>query len=177
MDDLGVGHGVAVGAELERLEDPILVSASNGAGHKAHLASKLRRFDSVGVSVVNRCVNDLLVQGAKPLFATDSFSTGTIYPDMTQRLIGGCVEACKTLGIPLIGGDIQEMPFDFLPTRFNLNVTTVGVVSNSCRVTGSDIAEGDVVLGLPSSGLHSHGNAIYILTRCLFSFNANFFLG
>ena len=141
-------------------KDPILVSSTDGVGTKILVAAKARIYHTIGQDLVNHCVNDILVQGARPLFFLDYFATGKLDPKVTAEVVRGLTIACKQQGTVLIGGETAEMPGLYAPGDFDLAGTIVGVVDRKDLITGDKVKPGDVILGLPSSGLHTNGYSL-----------------
>ncbi len=139
------------------LKDPILVSSTDGVGTKIMVAAQAKVYHTIGQDLVNHCVNDILVQGAKPLFFLDYFATGKLEPKVTAEVVRGLTIACKQQGTVLIGGETAEMPGLYKKGDFDLAGTIVGVVQRKDLITGEDVKVGDVILGLRSSGLHTNG--------------------
>lgn len=140
--------------------DALLVASTDGVGTKVEVARQCRVFDTVGRDLVNHCINDILVQGAWPLFFLDYIAVGKMDPDMASDLIGGCAEACRENGLALLGGETAEMPGTYAPGAFDLAGTIVGAVKRDFLLDGSRVAPGQVLLGLASSGLHTNGYSL-----------------
>jgi phosphoribosylformylglycinamidine cyclo-ligase len=143
--------------DAEKTPDPVLVASTDGVGAKLQLAAELGLHASVGADLVNHCVNDIAVQGATPLFFLDYFAAGELDPDVVQQVVQGIVDACRANGCALLGGETAEMPTLYRGKEYDLAGFIVGVVSRSRLVSGNAIEEGDVLLGLPSNGLHTNG--------------------
>ncbi len=159
------GFGGLFQLDLKRFPDPVLVSSADGVGTKLKLAFELGVHTTVGADLVNHCVNDIAVQGATPLFFLDYLASGRLAPRVVEQVVSGIADACRANGCALIGGETAQMPGFYADGEYDLAGTIVGAVSRERLVTGSGIQPGDVLLGLPSTGLHTNG---YSLARKLF---------
>jgi phosphoribosylformylglycinamidine cyclo-ligase len=144
--------------------DPVLVSSVDGVGTKLKVAFEMKVHHTVGADLVNHCVNDIAVQGAAPMFFMDYLATGTLQPEVAEKVVEGIAEACKHNGCALIGGETAEMPGFYPEGEYDLAGFIVGVVEREKIVTGKNVQIGDIILGLPSNGLHTNG---YSLARKL----------
>jgi phosphoribosylformylglycinamidine cyclo-ligase len=151
------GFGALVEVPLDRYRKPVLVSGTDGVGTKLRVAIDTGRHDTVGIDLVAMCVNDVVVQGAEPLFFLDYFATGKLDVDIGARVIQGIVEGCVQAGCALVGGETAEMPGMYHGADYDLAGFCVGIVEKDSIIDGSRTAAGDIVLGLPSSGPHSNG--------------------
>jgi phosphoribosylformylglycinamidine cyclo-ligase len=167
LTDIGLFGGMF---QLKDYHEPVLVSSVDGVGTKLKIASLLNKHDTVGVDLVNHCVNDILTCGASPLFFLDYIAMGKLVPVKVEGIVRGMTRACQKVGCALIGGETAEMPGIYRGEDYDLAGFIVGVVEKKNIITGRSIAEGDIILGLPSSGLHTNG---YSLVRKVFKIERN----
>ena len=151
--------------EFKGYDKPVLVSSTDSVGTKIKIAVALSKYDSVGIDIVNHCVNDIFTCGAKPLFFLDYIGIGKLIPERVEAIVGGVAKACREVGCALIGGETAEMPDIYTGDDFDLAGFVVGVVEKDKAIAGKTVAAGDAVLGLPSNGLHTNG---YTLARKIF---------
>lgn len=142
------------------LEEPVLVSSVDGVGTKLKLAFMTGKHDTVGIDIVSHCVNDILVQGATPLFFLDYLAVGKLKPEVIVSVVGGIATGCRYAGCALIGGETAEMPDMYAEGEYDLAGTIVGIVDRKKIIDGARINEGDAVIALPSSGLHTNGYSL-----------------
>jgi phosphoribosylformylglycinamidine cyclo-ligase len=154
------GFGGMFSIDRKKYRDPVLVSSVDGVGTKLKVAFELKVHHTVGADLVNHCVNDIAVQGAAPLFFMDYFATGKLEPDVAEKVVTGIADACKQNGCALIGGETAEMPGFYPEGEYDLAGFIVGVVERSRIITGENVQVGDVLVGLPSNGLHTNGYAL-----------------
>jgi phosphoribosylformylglycinamidine cyclo-ligase len=154
------GFGGLVRFDPSTHPDPILVSSTDGVGTKLRVAIGLARHDTIGVDLVNACVNDILVTGADPLFFLDYLAVGHLSVEVVEEIVGGVAAGCAAAGIPLVGGETAEMPDVYRDDDYDLAGFVVGVVSRAELIDGSRARPGDALIGLPSSGLHTNGYSL-----------------
>ena len=151
--------------EFSGYEQPVLVSSTDSVGTKTKVAISLGVYDTMGIDIVNHCVNDIFTCGARPLFFLDYIGIGKIVPEQVEQLVGGVAKACKAVDCVLIGGETAELSDVYHGADYDLAGFVIGVVEKDKAIAGKAIREGDAVLGLPSSGLHTNG---YTLARRIF---------
>jgi phosphoribosylformylglycinamidine cyclo-ligase len=161
LGDVG-GFGGLFQPDLSGYLEPVLVASTDGVGTKLKVAFETGRHDSCGADLVNHCVNDILVEGAKALFFLDYVAAGKLVPETLQQILEGIARACRENGIALLGGETAEMPGLYAGGDYDIAGTIVGIVDRGRILDGSRVREGDLVLGLPSAGLHTNG---YTLAR------------
>ena len=159
LGDVGA-FGAMFAFDQGQYRDPVLVSSMDGVGTKLKVAQRVDKHDTVGEDLVNHCVNDIAVSGARPLFFLDYFAAGVLRPDVLEAVVKGFAKACKENGCALIGGETAEMPDLYARGDYDLAGTIVGVVERDEVLDGSRIGAGDVLLGLPSTGLHTNGYSL-----------------
>ena len=140
--------------------DPVLVSSTDGVGTKLKVAVALGRHDTIGVDLVNACVNDVAVSGADPLFFLDYLAVGDLHADVVEEIVAGVASGCAAAGIPLIGGETAQMPDLYRDGDYDLAGFVVGVVARADLIDGGSVRVGDAIIGLPSSGLHTNGYSL-----------------
>ena len=154
------GFGSLFRFDPEPYPDPVLVASTDGVGTKLKVAVALERHDTIGVDLVNHCVNDIAVQGADPLFFLDYLAIGTLRAEVAEEIVGGIAAACLAAGVALVGGETAEMPDIYHGDDFDLAGFIVGVVARRDVIDGSAVRAGDALIGLPSSGLHTNGYSL-----------------
>ncbi len=164
MADVGLFGGLFDG-RFRGMRHPVLVASADGVGTKLRVAFMTGRHHTVGRDLVHHCINDILVQGARPLFFLDYLATGRLDPGVAEEVVGGLADACREHGVALLGGETAEMPGFYGEGEYDLAGFIVGVVDRRKVLDGSRIQAGDVLVGLPSSGLHTNG---YSLARKIF---------
>lgn len=157
LSDTGNFGGLFSVEMLKQMQSPILVASTDGVGTKTKVASKLDKWDTIGQDLVNHCINDILVQGARPLFFLDYVASSKLVPEQIAAIVSGMATACKAVGCALLGGETAEMPNVYLAGEVDVAGTIVGVVDRPNLVDGRRIEIGDVIFGLPSVGLHTNG--------------------
>ncbi len=170
LSEIG-GFGGLFAIDKKRYPDPVLVSSVDGVGTKLKIAFEMNLHHTIGADLVNHCVNDIAVQGAAPMFFMDYFAAGKLEPEVAEKVISGIADACKQNGCALIGGETAEMPGFYDNGEYDLAGFIVGVVNRDRIITGKDVQVGDVLIGLPSTGLHTNG---YSLARKLFFSHARY---
>ena len=166
-DTIG-GFGSLFDISNLKIKDPVIVSCTDGVGTKIDLANKFKKFDTIGIDLVAMCINDLIVQGAKPLFFLDYIAVGKLNLNKTKRILKGIFEGCKISKCKLIGGETAEMPGIYSGNKFDLAGFSVGIVSKKKILSKSNVRKGDIVLAIPSNGVHSNG---YSLVRSILKKN------
>ena len=156
MTELG-GFGALFGLNKDKYDEPVLVSGTDGVGTKLKIAFAADRHDTIGIDAVAMCVNDIVVQGAEPLFFLDYLACDKVVPEKIEAIVAGIAEGCHQAGCALIGGETAEMPGMYSAGEYDIAGFTVGVADKAKLVTGANITPGDTVIGLASSGVHSNG--------------------
>jgi phosphoribosylformylglycinamidine cyclo-ligase len=160
LSETGAFGGLYDASAFKSMTAPVLVASTDGVGTKTMVAAKLNRWETIGQDLVNHCVNDILVQGARPLFFLDYVASSRLNPEQIARVVGGCATACREVGAALLGGETAEMPGVYQPGEIDLVGTMIGVVERGQIIDGSGIRPGDAVLALPSTGLHTNGYSL-----------------
>ena len=166
-DTIG-GFGSIFDISKIKVKDPVIVSCTDGVGTKIELANKFKKFDTIGIDLVAMCVNDLIVQGAKPLFFLDYIAVGKLDLKKTKKILSGIFKGCKISNCKLIGGETAEMPGVYSKDKFDLAGFSVGIVSKKKILDKNKVKKGNIVLAIPSSGIHSNG---YSLVRSILKKN------
>ncbi len=159
LSDIG-SFGGLFALDTSRMREPVLVSSADGVGTKLKVAFMVDRHDTIGADLVNHCVNDILVQGAAPLFFLDYLATGRLSPLVAEQVVSGVARGCRENGCALIGGETAEMPGFYADGEYDIAGFIVGVVDRHAVIDGRGIVPGDVLIGLPSSGLHTNGYSL-----------------
>jgi len=159
LSDIG-SFGGLFALDRARYTEPVLVASTDGVGTKLKVAFMTGRHDTVGADLVNHCVNDVLVQGAEPLFFLDYLATGRLSPDVAEQVIAGVARGCRENGCALLGGETAEMPGFYADGEYDIAGTIVGTVEKSKVIDGRTIVPGDALIGLPTAGLHTNGYSL-----------------
>jgi phosphoribosylformylglycinamidine cyclo-ligase len=157
LSDVGNFGGLYSAMALKDMTSPVLVASTDGVGTKTMVAAAMNRWDTIGQDIVNHSLNDILVQGAQPIFFLDYVASSKLDPQKIAAVVGGAAKACQEAGCALLGGETAEMPGVYLPGELDLVGTIVGVVDGERVINGRSIQAGDIILGIPSSGLHTNG--------------------
>src|SRR6185436_1726617 len=160
LSGIGAFGGLFDASALKGMQSPVLVASTDGVGTKTKVAARLKRWESIGHDLVNHSINDILVQGARPLFFLDYVASSQVQPEQIAAVVAGVAAACKAAGCALLGGETAEMPGVYLPGEIDLAGTIIGVVERSQIIDGSRIQTGDVIVGFPSTGLHTNGYSL-----------------
>ena len=161
LDDIG-GFGGLFGLNLKGYEEPVLVSGTDGVGTKLRLAFLMDKHDTVGIDCVAMCVNDIICGGAAPLFFLDYIACGKNYPGRIADIVSGITEGCRQAECALVGGETAEMPGFYPEEEYDLAGFSVGIVDEEKIIDGRRLSEGDVLIGLASSGVHSNGYSLVL---------------
>ncbi len=159
LTDIGA-FGAFYDASFKQFKFPVLVSSTDGVGTKLKIAVMMNKHDTIGQDLVNHCVNDIAVCGASPLFFLDYFAVGKLKLDVAEKVVSGLVKACKENNCSLVGGETAEMPGIYKKDDYDLAGTIVGVVERKSILTGKKVKAGDILIGLPSTGLHTNGYSL-----------------
>jgi phosphoribosylformylglycinamidine cyclo-ligase len=162
---IGAFGGLFDASDLQTMRAPVLVASTDGVGTKVKIAAQAQRFENIGRDLVNHCINDILVQGARPLFFLDYIASSKLVPEHVAAIVMSMADACKEAGIALLGGETAEMPGVYLENEFDVAGTIIGVVERANVLPRTDVRAGDVLIGLRSSGAHTNG---YSLIRKIF---------
>ena len=166
-DTIG-GFGSLYDISNHKIKDPVIVSCTDGVGTKIDLANKYKKFDTIGIDLVAMCINDLIVQGAKPLFFLDYIAVGKLNLNKTKNILKGIFKGCRISKCKLLGGETAEMPGIYSKNKFDLAGFSVGIVAKEKILDKSNVKKGDIVLAIPSNGIHSNG---YSLVRSILQKN------
>lgn len=157
LSDTGNFGGLFVAGSLKQMQSPILVASTDGVGTKTRIAAALNQWDTIGQDLVNHCINDILVQGARPLFFLDYVASSKLIPEQIAAIVTGMATACQQAGCALLGGETAEMPGVYESGEVDVVGTIVGVLDKPDLLDGSRIQPGDMIFGIPSTGLHTNG--------------------
>jgi phosphoribosylformylglycinamidine cyclo-ligase len=160
LSDTGAFGGLFAAEALKQMQSPVLVASTDGVGTKTRVAASLNQWGSIGHDLVNHCINDILVQGARPLFFLDYVASSHIDAEQIAAIVGGVAAACRDAGCALLGGETAEMPGVYETGEIDLVGTIIGVVERERIIDGARIQPGDAILALPSSGLHTNGYSL-----------------
>jgi phosphoribosylformylglycinamidine cyclo-ligase len=160
LSGIGAFGGLFDASALKGMNAPVLVASTDGVGTKTKVAARLNRWNSIGHDLVNHSINDILVQNARPLFFLDYVASSQVQPEQIAAIVTGVAEACKAAGCALLGGETAEMPGVYLAGEVDLAGTIIGVVERGQIIDGSHIQAGDVIVGFPSTGLHTNGYSL-----------------
>ena len=158
--DLIGGFGSLYDISKIKIKDPVIVSCTDGVGTKIELANKFKKFDTIGIDLVAMCVNDLIVQGAKPLFFLDYIAVGKLNLVKVKKIINGIFNGCKLSDCKLVGGETAEMPGVYSKEKFDLAGFSVGIVSKKKILKKENVEKNDIIMAVPSSGIHSNGYSL-----------------
>lgn len=157
IGDLGNFSGLYSLKDFTNMTEPVLLSSTDGVGTKLKLAQMMDKHDTVGIDLVAMCVNDLICQGAKPLFFLDYIATGKLVAEQVEQIVSGIVEGCKMAGCALVGGETAEMPGMYSEDEYDLAGFSVGIADREKIISGKNVKSGDTLIGIASSGVHSNG--------------------
>jgi phosphoribosylformylglycinamidine cyclo-ligase len=160
LSDTGSFGGLFALTEMQSMRQPVLVASTDGVGTKTMVAARMEQWDTVGQDLVNHCINDILVQGAHPLFFMDYVASSQLQPEQIAAIVRGMAVACKAVGCALLGGETAEMPGVYASGEIDVVGTVVGIIERDQIIDGQRIAPGDVILALPSTGLHTNGYSL-----------------
>lgn len=160
LSDMGSFGGLYAADSLKSMDSPVLVASTDGVGTKTMVAAAMNRWNTIGADLVNHCVNDILVGGAQPLFFLDYVASSHLDPEQIASVVHGCADACKSLGCALLGGETAEMPGVYQHGEIDLVGTVVGIVERNRIIDGRAITPGDLIMALPSTGLHTNGYSL-----------------
>src|SRR5688572_28762994 len=160
LSDTGNFGGLFAATALKAMDAPVLVASTDGVGTKTKVAARLNRWDTIGQDLVNHCINDILVQGARPLFFMDYVASDKLVPEQIAAIVRGMAKACQEAGCALLGGETAEMPGVYMAGEVDVAGTIVGVVDRPNLIDGKAIEVGDIILALPSTGLHTNGYSL-----------------
>lgn len=166
IGDIGSFGGFFELLDIKKYKNPVLVSGTDGVGTKLQFAFRFNKHDTIGIDAVAMCVNDIVCQGARPLFFLDYIACGKLEPEKISEIVKGVAQGCRSAGASLIGGETAEMPGFYKPDEYDIAGFAVGIVDKDNIINGKNVSEGDVLIGLPSSGIHSNG---YSLVRKLYN--------